>query len=176
MTQEEIRDKLYIALNQLSKNDLWLLHNNLNERTIAHKLAEYLQQIFPEYHVDCEYNRDVEQHSGLKKVNILKERYEAIKDKVVNGLSIDVSVFPDIIIHRRGTNKFNLLVIELKKSTNTDNEARDFDIEKLHSFTDQSKRNTLKYDFGVFLILETRQNQATQDNFVNLEQWFISHN
>lgn len=176
MTQEEIRDKLYIALNQLSKNDLWLLHNNLNERTIAHKLAEYLQQIFPEYHVDCEYNRDVEQHSGLKKVNILKERYEAIKDKVVNGLSIDVSVFPDIIIHRRGTNKFNLLVIELKKSTNTDNEARDFDIEKLHSFTDQSERNTLKYDFGVFLILETRQNQATQDNFVNLEQWFISHN
>ena len=176
MTQEEIRDKLFIALNQLSKNDLWLLRNNLNERTIAHKLAEYLQQIFPDYHVDCEYNRDVEQNSGLKKVNILKERYEAIKDKVVNGLSIDVSVFPDIIIHRRGTNKFNLLVIELKKTTNTDNEARDFDIEKLHSFTDQSERNTLKYNFGVFLILETRQNQATQDNFVNLEQWFISHN
>lgn len=176
MTQEEIRKKLHIALNQLSKNDLWLLTNNLNERTIAHKLAEYLQQNFPDYHVDCEYNRDVEQHSGLKKVNILKARYEEIKNKVVDGLSIDVSVFPDIIIHRRGTNKFNLLVVELKKSKNTDSDARNFDIEKLHSFTDQSERNTLKYDFGVFLILETKENQATQDEFVTFEQWFIAHN
>lgn len=176
MTQEEISEKLHIALKQLSKNDLWLLRNNLNERTIAHKLAEYLQQIFPVYHVDCEYNRDIDQHSGLKKVNILRERYEAIKSKVNKDPSIDVSVFPDIVIHRRGTNKFNISVIELKKSTNTDSEAKDFDLEKLHSFTDQSERNTLKYDFGVFLILETRQNKATQDNFVNLERWFISHN
>lgn len=176
MRHEEVRERLYIALNQLSKNALWLLHNNLNERTIAHKLAEYLQQIFPEYHVDCEYNRDVEQNSGLKKVNILKERYEAIKNEVVDGVSIDVSVFPDIIIHRRGTNEFNLLVIELKKSKNTNKEAREFDIEKLHSFTDQSERNTLKYNFGVFLILETRENMATPVNLINDEQWFFAHN
>ena len=175
MTQENIQKKLYTALNQLSKNDLWLLRKNLNERTIAHKLAEYLQQIFPDYHVDCEYNRDVEQSSGLKKITILKERYEAIKDKVVDGLSIDVSVFPDIIIHRRGTNKFNLLVVELKKSKNTDSVARAFDIEKLHSFTDQSETNTLKYEFGVFLILETREDQATQEDFIKHEQWFIAH-
>jgi len=176
MKHEEVREKLFIALNQLSINDLWLLHNNLNERTIAHKLAEYIQQNFPEYHVDCEYNRDVEQNSGLKKVNILKERYEAIKNVVVDGASIDVSVFPDIIIHRRGTNKFNLLVIELKKSKNTNQEARDFDIEKLHSFTDQSERNTLKYNYGVFLTLETRENIATPENFINDEQWFFAHN
>lgn len=176
MNYEEVRGKLFMALNQLSKNDIWLLHNNLNERTIAHKLAEYLQQIFPEYHVDCEYNRDVEQNSGLKKVSILKERYEAIKNEVIDGVSIDVSVFPDIIIHRRGTNKFNLLVIELKKSKNTNKGARDFDIEKLHSFTDQSERNTLKYNYGVFLILETRENIATPENFINDEQWFFAHN
>lgn len=176
MTQEEVSEKLHIALNQLSKNDIWLLNNNLNERTIAHKLAEYLQQIFPEYHVDCEYNRDVEQNSGLKKVNILKSRYEAIKNEVVDELSIDVSVFPDIIVHRRGTNNFNLLVLELKKSRNTNRQARDFDIEKLHSFTDQSERNTLKYNYGVFLILETQENIATPDNFISHEEWFYAHN
>lgn len=176
MTYEEIREKLHIAVNQLSKNDLWLLNNNLNERTIAHKLAEYLQQIFPEYHVDCEYNRDVEQNSGLRKVNILKERYEAIKNEVVDGASIDVSVFPDIIIHKRGTNNFDMLIIELKKSKNTSNEAREFDIEKLHSFTDQSERNTLKYNYGVFLILETRENIATPENIITDEQWFFAHN
>lgn len=176
MKYEEVEEKLFIALNQLSKNDMWLLNNNLNERTIAHKLAEYLQPIFPEYHVDCEYNRDVDRNSGLKKVNILKERYEAIKNEVVDGVSIDVSVFPDIIIHRRGSNKFNLLVIELKKSKNTNREARDFDIEKLHGFTDQSIRNTLKYNYGVFLVLETRENIATPENFINDLQWFFANN
>ncbi len=176
MTLEEVKCKLYIALNQLLENDLWLLHNNLNERTIAHKLAEYLQQIFPDHHVDCEYNRDVEQNSGLKKVNILKARYEDIKNIKVDGGSIDVSVFPDIVIHRRGSNKNNLLVIELKKSINKNIEACEFDKEKLRCFTDQSKRNTLKYNYGVFLILETQENMATTENFINYEQWFFAHN
>ena len=28
-----------------------------NERSLTHKLAEYLQCEFPDWHVDCEYNR-----------------------------------------------------------------------------------------------------------------------
>ena len=129
MTRQQLQHELYKALQILSKNDFWLIANNLNERTIAHKLAEHLQNLFPEFHVDCEYNRDVDQNSGLKKINILKDRYEAVKGKTIKGISIDVSVFPDIIIHRRGTNTHNLLVVELKKTTNTDNEASEFDLE-----------------------------------------------
>jgi hypothetical protein len=161
----------------LSKNDFQLIAHNLNERTITHKLAEYLQALFSEYHVDCEYNRDVDQGgSQLKRINILKDRYEAVKGKVINGSSIDVSVYPDIIVHRRGTNASNLLVIELKKTTNTDNDAREFDLEKLRCFTDQSERNTLKYDFGVFLLLETRVGRGTPDKFIVEEKWFATDN
>ncbi len=175
MKQEQLHETLHKSLQMLSKNDFRLIAYNLNERTIAHKLAEHLQTLFPEYHVDCEYNRDVDQGgSQLKRINILKDRYEAVKGKVINGATIDVSVYPDIIVHRRGTNVSNLLVVELKKTTNTDNDAREFDLEKLRCFTDQSDRNTLKYDFGVFLLLETRDGQSTPDKFIVEEQWFAA--
>ena len=42
----------------LAENDQYLLENDLGERCIASRLAMYLQQEFPEYSVDVEYNRD----------------------------------------------------------------------------------------------------------------------
>jgi len=45
------------AVNYLIKNDAYLVDNEVNERAITHKLAEYIQYLLPEWHVDCEYNR-----------------------------------------------------------------------------------------------------------------------
>ena len=92
---------------KLKKNDWKLLKSDVNERSITHKLAIYLQENFPNFDVDCEYNRD-----GLdpKMLNL----------PVSNILDNDTeakTVFPDIIIHERGT-KNNILVIEVKKSSN----------------------------------------------------------
>jgi hypothetical protein len=99
-----------------------LLEINAHERSIAHKLAEYLQQQFHDWHVDCEYNRH-----GIE----IKKLGEA-------------RVYPDIIVHLRNT-PFNLLVIELKCS----NENYKGDIEKLKKFTDQN--GEFKYKLGLFL-------------------------
>ena len=57
-----------------------------------------------------------------------------------------MTVFPDIIIHRRGGNKNNLLAIELKKWSS--NIAPDYDLLKLNAF-----RKELQYTYAVHITL-----------------------
>ena len=130
MDFKDLEAKLKKAIEMLLKNDLFLLEIKAHERSVAHKLAEYLQQKFPEYHIDCEYNRD---KGFIKKLEGISE---------CRG-STDL-VYPDIIIHRRNTDD-NLLVIEIK----TSNDSEKCDFKKLELFTDLSGK--YKYQFGLFL-------------------------
>ena len=59
-------------------------------------------------------------------------------------------VYPDIIVHRRGTN-CNLCIIEVKKSKSTT--SSDYDKIKLKVYTDLDKStdNELKYQIGLFI-------------------------
>jgi hypothetical protein len=57
------------------------------------------------------------------------------------------TVFPDIIVHRRGSGR-NYLVIEVKKSTNPD--SRETDFEKLQGYKAQ-----LGYRFALYLEFAT---------------------
>jgi len=59
---------------------------------------------------------------------------------------------PDIIIHRRGNDKSNLLVIEVKKKCN--NGAKDFDSKKLKAFTSKLKLN---YEYGAYIEFDTEK-------------------
>ena len=81
------------AARHLLNQDRYLFANDLNERSITHKFAEYLQHQFPEWNVDCEYNRD---HHDPKRLD-LPSRHDISGDDV-NAKT----VFPDIIIHERG--------------------------------------------------------------------------
>ncbi len=56
-TNDEIKRIVNCSLQKLRRLDNYLLDIMVNERTITHKLAEYLQEHIPEYNVDCEYNR-----------------------------------------------------------------------------------------------------------------------
>ena len=58
LTRDEVRDRLYAAYHALLRHDRALLELDANERSLTHKLAEYLQGEFPDWDVDCEYNRD----------------------------------------------------------------------------------------------------------------------
>lgn len=138
--KEEIERKVATAIGVLFKNDAFLLENDVNERSISHKLAEYLQQQFPEYHVDCEYNR--------MKGKSMDEQYttKTLHLPIGDVRSDDTkakTVYPDIIVHKRGT-KNNLLAIETKKKTN--NSSKNFDYKKLRAFKAQ-----LKYTFALFV-------------------------
>lgn len=120
MKKEQIIENINTAYNQLILRDGHLLLADANERSITHKLAEYLQSGFPEWHVDCEYNRN-----GLD-----VKRLDTFKRSIESNDSNAVSVYPDIIIHHRNT-KDNLVVIEAKKSSYS---GDDLDEEKLHAY------------------------------------------
>lgn len=94
--------------------DLYLLENDVNERSLTHKLAEYMVPQFPGWDVDCEFNRSGETPKTLAG---WRSRTVAIDDTNAQ------TVFPDIIVHRRGTED-NLLVVEAKKSS-TSNRSED---------------------------------------------------
>jgi hypothetical protein len=154
--KEEIKYKIKIAPGVLFKNDSFLLEKDVNERSISHKLAEYLQEQFPDYDVDCEYNwqaDDLEERSHKKQVVFSREeevlfypktKKEGIKDNNAH------TVYPDIIVHRRGHNKNNLLIVEIKKSSNNDEKARGKDKLKLEKYKEK-----FGYSYTLFLSMPT---------------------
>jgi hypothetical protein len=126
---KEIKDGLQSALAILRQRDDFLLEHGAHERSVAHKLAEYLQWEFPYWHVDCEYNLH-----GINPKRLPREcegRYHEL-------------VYPDINIHRRNTRE-NLVVFELKARPILDlcDEA------KLIEFT--KPKGDYEYCFGVFI-------------------------
>jgi len=147
-TTDEIKGIVNCCLQKLRKQDKYLLDKKVNERTITHKLAEYLQDHFPEFNVDCEYNRF--EHNRL---DDLVKRLELPRNKVNWDDTEAKTVFPDIIVHKRGKPEYNLLVIEVKKKSklNTGNlERNNFDKNKLRAFTEEP----YNYKSGLFLRID----------------------
>jgi hypothetical protein len=147
-----VKIKIMIAYRKLLKNDSHLLEVDANERSITHRFAIYLEDEFPNYNVDCEYNRN-----GLetKRLNLLKK--EICSDDT-NG----VTVYPDIIIHHRGT-KDNFIVIEAKKTTTNNNNN---DKEKLEAY-----KNDLKYRHAFFVNFPIKEDFSNfNGNFDNYIQ------
>lgn len=160
MDEQNILEKIEIAIKMLFSNDWWLLEKDLSERSITHKLAEYLQLMFLCYNVDCEYNgNEGRGEGGRKRIIILKTELEKaglLKEKEINDLESeysDRSVFPDIIVHDRGTNDYNLCIIEVKKTTSAI--SSDYDEIKLKAYTSDNYGNDLKYKIGVFIVFKT---------------------
>lgn len=144
MSLEVIKQKVENALKKLRTKDSFLIAANTNERTISHKLAEYLQYEFPDkvskYKVDCEYNRH--------RYDIKKLRIVDIPNEGISWAEEDAkTIFPDIIVHERNTDENNLLVIEVKKASNQ--RGHQFDMDKLVALTQDEYR----YRFGLFLII-----------------------
>jgi hypothetical protein len=196
------KQKILMGTELLLENDRYLLERNVNERSITHKLAEYYQDLFKNWNVDCEYNKNL---SGTKKIMIdprvfldrmadsiegckinelaillLKKEGLTIKDleslehelrdgknvlyneeldliyfvlELTNGKKAVKRIFPDIIIHHRGT-RDNHIVIEAKKTSNKDKKSRAYDIIKLSVLVDDTQ---YKYNQGVFIDIPTKK-------------------
>lgn len=154
MTEQEVKKKVNKAINMLLNKDIYLLQVDANERTVCHRLAVYLERFFPEeWDVDCEYNR----RGGLPKQLHFVSDWIASCDETIAR-----TVYPDIIIHQRGTDK-NLLVIEVKKTTSYDGD--DFDFVKLKAY-----KSEIGYEFAVFMKIMTN---APIINFADVKQEWI---
>lgn len=143
MNIDDVVCKTELAIEMLLRDDFYLLSNNLNERSITHKLAEHIQVQFPEWHVDCEYNKN---HDQVKSIHLEAQTTD-------NTDTDATTVYPDIIIHRRGFDQ-NLLVVEVKKSTNPNN--GNFDKKKIEGYI-----RDIQYQCALFLKFGTGSNIGT---------------
>ncbi|MDD3234255.1 MAG: hypothetical protein PHG46_03175 [Candidatus Omnitrophica bacterium] len=121
-----VKTKIKEALAMFIKKDRTdLLKTDIYEPTISHRIAIYLERLFPNYNVDCEYNK----HLLDKKKNI-----------------VGAKIRPDVIIHKRLSDDANRVIFEIKKSGAGSKLAR-ADVQKLNGCL----QNTLNYSLGVFV-------------------------
>jgi len=149
--EQIIKNKIACAINFLRERDNFLAERDLSEWSISHRLAVYLECLFPEYNVDCEYNKRVDIPSNVsdpKKINL--ENVRAIR--------------PDIIIHRRGFQNHNLLVIQIKKKKNK--RGVDKDKESLKELTKED--GPYRFSYGLFVVID-KDGRTT-------ETWFAKGN
>lgn len=155
MEREDIERCLHRTKCLFLDKDAYLLDARVNERAITHKFAEHLQYVIgSSWNVDCEYNRD-----GLDQKKLITE----LKNIVGEDRKVDedktCTVYPDIIVHKRGSEGPNLLVIEAKKDA-TDSE-RGKDKEKLLKI-----QQHYSYSFGVFVNFITNPTPKIEIEFV----------
>jgi len=105
----------------------------VSERAIVFRFGIYLHELMCDneclkhYHLDCEYNRNMDH----------------IKTLEANA------IVPDMLIHKRGSMEENLLVIEFKSWWNENNAH---DKEKIEKLTDP--KGKFKYKFGLSIIIK----------------------
>ena len=111
----DIQKKLIRALAKLYREDYSLIERKCSERSIVFRLGLYLASGLTEkLTVDCEYNKN-----GEKPKNLEGRRFN----------------YPDLIVHSRGDNKNNCLVVEVKTPNDTNPDHFQNDKEKLIGFT-----------------------------------------
>ena len=171
------------SLNMLFENDKVLIENDVNERSITHRLALYIENYLSDscteemkgLSVDCEYNRnwDLEPYSPKK----LSWDSEELKDLIDEfdlspGKVLEFSCYPDIIVHQRGKNENNILVVEVKKQSSKLKDEK-YDLCKVKAFTEESENNKYKYQFGVFikLVLIDEKNKSECRWYIDGEEY-----
>ena len=157
-TGEQVNNYVNRMLDILYENDSFLLqkHLNITERAITHKMGMYLQQLLPsDVDVDCEYNRmgkkmgnEVWYTEGdyFAKAVCLTEGY--VQDDDDEGSR----VFPDIIVHKRGT-PLNYIIIEVKIDWKSNRATHDR--KKLKAYM-----HDLEYQFAYYIQLSERRNEV----------------
>ena len=155
MDLQKIKEKVIIALQCFYANDAYLIDKNVHERALTFRLGMYLQILFSSWDVDCEYNKNYQTAHNNK---LLSKRCD--KEPKFNckdcGDHRKCTVFPDIIIHKRGTSE-NQLVIETK--CNANKTQKNNDLKKLQAYLNEP---TLHYKYGVFIDFKESVNETIE--------------
>ncbi|MDD5417200.1 MAG: hypothetical protein PHU12_04480 [Candidatus Aenigmarchaeota archaeon] len=154
MKISEIKRRILHCINKIYEEDSDLFERANYEVTISTKLAQYLFLEFKEYDVDCEYDKHI--------------------NDVKFSTDLNKNIRPDIVIHKRGIDKDNLVFIEIKKEQNRTNRENDY--EKLRSVTKQitdlsiNSNDRFKYKLGVFVELTKNKEEVIIRYFENGEE------
>lgn len=132
----EIKGAITSVIERVYNQDFLLIQNRAHERSIAFRYGIYISEIirFTSFGVDEELTIDFDYNRNGKGVKDMK------------GFSLSHGVYPDIILHRRGFNKKNVVAFEFKGYWT----AKGRDEEKLKGITHPT-RNNYQYGLGVFI-------------------------
>lgn len=146
------------ALDLLYQNDRYLIQHpvrgrnkdlsHVSERACVFRFGVYFDFLFRQmischYHIDGEYNRNLENVKTVSRKGATEREQACI---------------PDFIVHRRGNNEHNLLVIEFKTWWNSDQQN---DQEKIKLLMDEAGK--YKYRFGVTVLFGKNRDQCSID-------------
>lgn len=153
--EEELILLVNLALDDLYKNDQYLLKVKANERDIVSHFSRYFinkienNENFNKYNVDCEYNRDEFNEKKYKEVI-----YEQKKHRII----------PDMIMHQRGSNSNNILAIEFKTYFNS-NKNGENDKLKLQALTDNN--SFYRYRLGLHIRLGKTRGKVNIEKYID---------
>lgn len=151
VTRGQLELLLRQAIESLVERDADLLERNNNERCLTARLAHHLQNLIDDsdqgqaWSVDVEFSRQ-----GAGDDPKLLAELEGCANKFTPAGQ--ARVIPDLIVHQRGPEGPNLLVVEIKITTNEEDRACDRRrVEAFCAF--------FQYQFGAVIDLETRRHR-----------------
>lgn len=134
--KNELEKIIKEAFKSFEKEDYYLVVHKINEVAIVagfyFHIRQLVQKYYPELNVDIEYDKN-----GDSRKRYGNEHYAR----------------PDLIIHKRRCNKYNILYMEFKK---IDNDRRIIDYKKLEEFTKKTsdREDAYQYRYGMFIEIE----------------------
>ena len=137
-SKEQISKIIASAISALQAKQPMLFQpdDDIAERTVSSAISAYFNPAFPEYEVNCEYNRMTDEYG----TQIPKRIH---RDPNAENQS---SVYPDIIVHQQSNGENNLLVVEIKMQWK--NGKKEDDYNKLTGY-----KKELNYAFAIYLEL-----------------------
>lgn len=77
LSQESIEHKMILdSLDQLLSDDYYLLENDLHEQAVTHRLGLYLQERFPQWNIDCEWNKNLAEKKAIYPKQLIEHMHE----------------------------------------------------------------------------------------------------
>lgn len=152
-TEKELINSIKKSEYLFYKNDQYLAEN-VGERSSVFKIGNYLSNEIAktnlkEFNVDNEYNKNY----------LVPKRFFLKGNRII----------PDLIIHKRGNNDNNLLIIEFKRGNNNSKQAIEYDVNKIREFMKENKNPKFNYNYtyGAFIIIGKKKFEIS---------WFYKNN
>lgn len=145
----QLRGITETALQQMYTNDNELIRRRGMERSLLFRFGLYFHNLIKEVEwlsnmdLDLEYNKN-----GDNQKRTARRVY---------------GVQPDFILHRRGNNDENILIVEFKGWWN--NTDRIIDREKIEDFVNQDQ----EYRYGLGILVEINRNEFACEHILNYE-------
>ena len=158
MDKNELLKILRSSIKEFYARDFYLIDDmhKVHEQAIAHRIAHYFENIVakntPTFYV--EYNFDVEYNKNFNDPKFIFLQCFQCPDKNCscrNYIEPKTKSRPDFLIHKRGSNEQNCLVVEFKKWDSKPEDIQ-YDINKLKYFT--CSKGEYKYLLGCLVLLK----------------------